>query len=139
MSFSLKPINLCILLITFSWLLNFLTSVEIHFSKKSLLLISTPSNFTQVSELIASWFVFREEESFILLFLLTIIAWNVSGLTIISFGRKQSKNFFFQAANEFFNYSFSRADCVIIRKAEQFRLCYSKENIIYKYIEQNRS
>ena len=33
--FSLKPINFCILLMTFSWLLAFFTSVENIFQKKS--------------------------------------------------------------------------------------------------------
>ena len=36
-----------------NWLLAFLSGVKICFSKEKLLSISTPSNFTQFSELIA--------------------------------------------------------------------------------------
>ena len=52
----------------------FLPSVEIRFSKKSFLSIWTLSNFTQFSELITSWFIFRSSESFILFFFLSRMA-----------------------------------------------------------------
>ena len=57
------------MLMVFNWF--FLHSAEIYFSNESLLSISTPCNLL---ELITYWFMFRGQESSILLFLLTTIA-----------------------------------------------------------------
>ena len=71
-------------------MLALLQRVEMCCSKDSLLSISMPRSFTLFSELIARSLIFNGQESFILAFFLTKMAWNLSGLTIISFYLKHS-------------------------------------------------
>ena len=147
--FSLCPINVSSLQISFSWLLSFLQILEICFSKFSLLSISVPNNLTDNSIVNSTPFIFNTDLRRSLLELIENYNnynynnyWNLSEFTIILFVLNQ----FIAVSHSFRNISKSSVKSLLPTYiALSFAKFASSASLIktrishYKKIKENRS